>query len=105
MLDKIAPGSKINIKIVKQPTNAAASKTLVRVLAKDPVVYAEHDRQLKVRKANFSPIRRGGRLWGGQVVKQHPIKGKLGEAGTIVATLSVLRDLNSVQRFIEVSPA
>ena len=105
MLDKIAPGSKINVKIVKQPTNAAASKTLVRVLAKDPVVYAEHDRQHKVRKANFSPTRRGGRLWGGQVVKQHPIKGKLGESGTIVATLSVLRDLGSVQRFIKVSPA
>lgn len=105
MLDKIAPGSKINVKIVKQPTNAAASKTLVRVLAKDPVVYAEHDRQAKIRKKNYSPSRRGGRLYGGHVVKQHPVKGRLGEAGTITATLSVLRDLGSVERFIEVSPA
>jgi len=105
MLDKIAPGSKINVKIVRQPTNAAASKTLVRVLAKDPVVYAEHDRQRKIRKKNFSPSRRGGRLYGGHVVKQHPVKGRLGEAGTITATTAVLRDLGSVQRFVEVSPA
>ena len=105
MLDKIAPGSKVNVKIVKQPTNAAAVRTLMRVLAKDPVVYAEHDRQAKIRRKNFSPSRRAGRLWGGQVVKQHPIKGRVGEAGTILATTSVLRDLNSVQRFIEVSEA
>lgn len=105
MLDKIAPGSKINVKIVKQPTNAAASKTLMRVLAKDPVVNAEHVRQTKVRKKNYSPSRRGGRLYGGYVVKQHPVKGRLGEAGTVTATLQVLRDLGSVQRFVEVSPA
>lgn len=105
MLDKIAPGSKINIKIVKQPTNIAASKTLVRVLAKDPVVTAEHNRQAKLRKVHYNPQPRGGRLYGGHLVKQHPIKGVLGEAGTITATASVLRDLGSVQRFIEVSPA
>jgi len=105
MLDKITPGSKINVKIVKQPTNAAASKTLVRVLAKDPVVFAEHARQDKIRKKNYSPSRRGGRLYGGRVVKQHPVKGILGEAGTVTATLSVLRDLGSVERFVEVSEA
>ena len=105
MLDKIAPGSKINVKIVKQPTNTAASKTLMRVLAKDSAVNAEHERQAKIRKTNSSPSRRGGRLYGGRVVKQHPVKGQLGEAGTVTATLQVLRDLGSVQRFVEVSQA
>jgi hypothetical protein len=105
MLDKFAPGSKVNVKIVKHPTNAAAVRTLMRVLAKDPVVYAEHDRQAKIRKKNFNPGRRAGRMWGGYVVKQHPIKGRVGEAGTILATTSVLRDLGSVQRFVEVTEA
>ncbi len=105
MLDKIAPGSKINVKIVKQPTNAAAAKTLMRVLAKDPVVSTEHARQAKLRKVHYSPGRRAGRLWGGQLVKQHPIKGRIGEQGTVVATSQVLRDLGSVQRFVEVSQA
>lgn len=105
MLDKIAPGSKINVKVVKQPTNAAASKTLMRVLAKDPVIYAEHARQAKLRKTHYNPGRRAGRLWGGQLIKQHPIQGKLGDQGTITATSQVLRDLGSVQRFVEVSEA
>ena len=105
MLDNIAPGSKVNVKIVKQPTNAAATKTLMRVLAKDPVVYTEHERQAMLRRKHYNPGRRAGRLWGGQLVKQHPIKGRVGEAGTITATVSVLRDLGSVQRFIEVSEA
>jgi hypothetical protein len=105
MLDKIAPGSRINVKIVKQPTNAAAAKTLVRILAKDHVVSTEHQRQAKLRKTHYNPGRRAGRLWGGQLVKQHPVKGRVGEAGTIVATTAVLRDLGSVERFIEVSQA
>ncbi len=105
MLDKFAPGSKVNVKIVKQPTNAAATRTLMRVLAKDPVVSTEHQRQAKIRKKHFSPSRRAGRMWGGYVVKQHPIKGRIGEAGTILATTSVLRDLGSVKRFIEVTEA
>ena len=105
MLDNIAPGSKINVKVVKQPTNIAASKTLKRVLAKDPVVAAEHNRQDKLRKVHYNPQPRGGRLYGGQLVKQHPVKGTLGEQGTVTATAQVLRDLGSVKRFIEVSKA
>ncbi len=105
MIENIAPGSRINVKVVKQPTNIAASKTLMRVLAKDPVVAAEHARQDKLRKVHYNPQPRGGRLYGGQLVKQHPVKGTLGEAGTITATASVLRDLGSVKRFIEVSKA
>lgn len=105
MLDKFAPGSKINVKIVKQPTNAAATKTLMRVLANDPVVAEEHKRQAKLRKVHYNPQPRAGRLWGGQLVKQHPIKGRIGESGTVVATTAVLRDLGSVHRFVEVSKA
>jgi hypothetical protein len=101
----ITPGSKVTIKIIKQPTAVAASKTLVRVLCKDPIVHAENQRQRKVRKTNYSPARRGGRLYGGRVVKQHAVTGKLGEAGTIIATADVIRDLTSVARFIEVTAA
>ena len=107
MLDNIALGSKINIKIVKQPTNAAASKTLERMLCKDAEVIAENKRLADVRAANetFSP--RGGRwrVWEGRQPKLHPVKGNLGEQGTVVASYDVVQDLKSVERFIEVSPA
>lgn len=105
MLENIAPGAKVNVKIVKEPTNAAARKTLVRVLSKDADVKRENDRLRSVRERNMLPTQRGGRTWFVRLIKQRPVKGGIGESGTVVASVDVLRDLGSVQRFIEVSPA
>ena len=105
MLDQITPGSQVHIKVVKRPTNAAASKTLARLLSKDATVAIENKRLDKVRKSNYKPRMRGGRLYGGQMVKLHPVKGQLGDAGTVTATLDVLTDLKSVSRFVSVEAA
>ncbi|MBX2850351.1 MAG: hypothetical protein KTR15_01240 [Phycisphaeraceae bacterium] len=103
----IAPGSTVNVKIVKTPTNASARKTLVRILSKDAEVIAENKRLKKVRKTNQTHSPRGGRwrVWEGRLPKQHPVEGKLGEAGTVLASPDVLTDLKSVERFVEVSAA
>jgi len=105
MLDSINPGSTITVKIVNEPTNDAASKTLARVLAKDPEHVRENKRIADVRRKNYSPSMRGGRLYGGRLVKQSATQGKLGETGTVLASIDVLRDLKSVERFIEVEKA
>ncbi len=105
MLDQIKPGSQVKVQVVKRPTNTAARKTLVRVLSKDPAIQAEHKRLRKVRAARYNPQMRGGRLYGGQMIKLHPIKGELGDSGRLTATVDVLTDLRSVQRFVEVKPA
>lgn len=105
MLDKITPGSKITVKIVKKPTNAAAAKTLVRVLSKDPTVVKENDRLRRARKTHLRQSRRGGRFWDVNVVKQHPLAAEAGVTKTIIATPSVITDLGSVSRFIEVAKA
>ena len=102
---KIAPGARIHVEIVKHPTNARARKTLVRVLGKDEVAKTEQKRLEKVRKSNYRPRMRGGRLYGGQMVKMHPVKGQLGESGTVTATTDVLADLNSVSRFVSIKAA
>jgi len=104
-LSDIACGSTIQVKVVKQPTNAAAVKTLVRVLHKDEAVKADNRRLESIRHKHYSPRPRGGRLYGGHLVKQHPVKANVGESGTVIATVDVLRDLGSVSRFIEVTPA
>lgn len=100
----IKPGSTVNIKITKTPANEGARKTLVRLLSKDAGVLKENARHRQVRKTNAVITQRGGRvrLWAGRVIKQHPVKGALGESGQITATLDVIRDLKSVERFIEV---
>jgi hypothetical protein len=101
----IALGSMIHVKIVRQPTTARAAKTLERLLCKDRGLQKEVKRQSKIRKEGFRSHQRGGRPWEVRVVKQHAAEGKVGEQGTIWATADVIRDLGSVERFIEITPA
>lgn len=104
-LSDVKPGSKINIKIVHRPTNIAASKTLERVLCKDPEHASEVQRHRKIRGKQTPSKQRGGREWVQRMVKQHPVVGTIGESGTVVASLDVLKDLKRVQRFIEIEAA
>jgi len=101
----IKPGSSVLVKVVKPPTNAAATKTIVRLLSKDKTVMKENKRQQQIRKRLYAPQARGGRTYGGYIVKQHPVKGVVGEQGTITASLDVMQDLKSVERFVEVTKA
>ncbi len=105
-MDSIQPGSTVTVKIVKTPTNAAARKTLVRLLSKDEAHKAELSRRSKVRKTGYNPQPRGGRLYSGHVVfGSKPIRGDVGEQGSLRATVDVISDLRSVQRFVEVNAA
>ena len=103
----ITPGSTVTVKVVKEPTSAAARKTLVRLLSKDPVVVKENQRLKTVRARNTSFSTRGGRwrIWESRLVKQNPVAGTVGESGKILASVDVLTDLKSVEKFVEVSAA
>jgi len=105
MLDNIKPGQNVQVKIVREPSNHAARKTLVRLLSKDPAVQRENERLRRIRQSHADIHQRGGRQWTSRLVKQHPVKGTRGEAGTFCATVDVLRDLGSVQKFVQVTPA
>ena len=105
MIEKIETGSDVNVKIVKQPTNAAAAKTLRRLLNKDEQFKSEQKRLERARAKNLRYHQRGGRPWAVRVVKQHAVEATVGESGQIKATYDVVKDLKSVERFIEVTPA
>lgn len=105
MLDNVTPGSRIHVKVVKTPRNAAAAKTLVRLLHRDAKVAEEQRRLKRVLHSNFRTKRRSGRNWPVHMVKQHPVKGQAGESGTILASVDALPDLHSVNRFIEITKA
>lgn len=104
-IETIEPGSRVRVEVVKRPTNAAAVKTLKRVLVKDPELAAEQKTQKRGRVHGQVPLRRGGRIYHLHPRKTHVVEGALGEAGTVVATGDVINDLNSVKRFISVEPA
>ncbi len=103
----LQPGTTVHLKVVHEPTNAPARKTIVRLLSKDEAVTADHERLRKARKKNNWKNQRGGRvrLWQGRQVKLHPVTGTRGETGTFRAGTAELRDLKSVARFVEVSAA
>lgn len=104
-LSDIQPGTTLKIDVVAEPTNQAAKKTIARVLGKDATIAQGNRLQSRIRRKNYNPQMRGGRLYSGKVVKQHLVKSTIGESGTVIATSDVLRDLNSVKRFIAVSAA
>lgn len=93
-------GQTLRVTITKFINRDGARKTLERIFLKDKSVA----KPLAIRSANFAdkPKRRGGRIW-----TKHPNKLHLpldkGDAATIKATAQALKDLNSVETFIEVA--
>ncbi|MDX1681729.1 MAG: hypothetical protein R3336_01290 [Phycisphaeraceae bacterium] len=101
----IDPGTEVQVKVTRRPTNAAARRTLERILSKDAEVRREHKRVEKVRAANLRYTKRGGRPWAVRMSKPEVVSLEPGTEGTVLATLDVIRDLDSVSRFVEVEPA
>ncbi len=100
----ITPGSNVRIEIQRVPRAAAALKTLTRICAKDPHVRRVH-RIRKRRRPSVRTRQRGGRPWKHRMRSRPPVALEPGRSYTVCATLDVVRDLASVQRYVQVSPA
>ena len=94
------PGTKIRVTITKSIKRASALKTLERLFMQDRAVA----RPIEIRSRNFKaiPKRRGGQIWTKRPNKVFP-KLTLGFAATLKATPQVLRDLGSVEGFVQVA--
>ncbi len=103
-ISDLTPGKPVTVTVKSAPTNAAATKTLVRLLSKDPAT-AKRNSKIKRNRwidPKFSP--RGGRwrVWEGRQPKVRTVTGQAGESATFTAGVQELRDLASVERFVEV---
>ncbi len=94
------PGQSIRVTIKKNINRESARKTLERLFLADKAVAAPLD----ARSANFVPLpkRRGGCIWTKRPNKVHPSL-TLGTSATIKVSPQVLRDLGSVEAFVEVA--
>ncbi len=98
----IKPGDMVSITVSATPTNGAATKTLSRLLAKGPGGRkARMDRKKLLRYASEGR-RRGGRLWMVRPKAPALFAPTKGATCTLLATSDTIRDLHSVERFIEV---
>lgn len=100
----VTPGSKISVELTARPTNAAAVKTIIRLFRKDAGV-SRFQRQLGRTRPSMQSWRRGGNYWHHQMKTLPPVKLEIGQKYTISATVDVIRDLASVDRFVKVSAA
>ncbi|MDP9174391.1 MAG: hypothetical protein M3O30_11075 [Planctomycetota bacterium] len=95
-------GKPVKVTITRSITRASARKTIERLFMKDKAI----SEPLRRRSRNFIPLpkRRGGQIWTKRVNKLHPELVK-GVSATLLATPQCLKDLTSVETFIEVSAA
>jgi hypothetical protein len=97
---KLESGKSVRVTISKSVNRAAARKTLERLFMRDKAVRAPID----VRSRNFKelPKRRGGCIWTKRPNKVHPSLDK-GASASVNVTPQSIKDLNSVEDFIEVA--
>ena len=102
MAIELKPGQTVRVTVSKNITRDAARKTIERLFMKDKAVRAPLDARAK----NFIPLpkRRGGAIWTKRVNKVHPELEK-GFTATIKTTAANIRDLKSVETFVDVASA
>ncbi len=101
----ITPGQNVRIEITKRPTNEAALKTIARILGKDEGIKKLDRIATNRRRRGFKTKPRGGRPWRQHKSRLPLITGTPGEAGTVKATVDVIKDLGSVTKFVTVTAA
>lgn len=93
-------GTVLSVKVSKAITRESALKTLECLFMKDKSVAGP----IEDRTANFKelPKRRGGCIWTKRPNKVFP-QLEVGATASIKATPQIIKDLNSVASFVEVS--
>ena len=96
------PGETVRVTISKRISREGARKTLQRLFMKDRAVSGP----MELRSRNFIPLpkRRGGCIWTKYPNKLH-IEFELGFAANVKVTAQSLKDLRSVENFIDVAAA
>jgi hypothetical protein len=98
----LKPGQSVRVTITKTINRDAARKTLERLFLKDKSIAGP----LEARSRNFKPLpkRRGGVIWTKRPNKIHP-RLERGTAAIVTATPQAIRDLKSVEGFVDVKGA
>jgi len=100
---EVQPGTQVRVTLTADPTNEAAAKTLSRVFAADSANRKARLARKRLRRNNMDPRRRGGRIWMVRPKAPRLYQPNKGDACNLRATTSLIRDLQSVSRFVNVA--
>jgi hypothetical protein len=95
-------GRTVSVELTALPRSAAAEKTLLRLFAKDPLAQRRHRWQSRHRPS-WQTWRRGGNQWHHQMRTKPTVPLATGNRVSLLATVDVVRDLHSVQRWVKVT--
>jgi len=98
----VKPGSVIQIEVTRNPASERAAKTLSRIFLRDPANRRLSRRRQRILSDTVDPRRRGGRLWNVRSHSPRLVQPQRGSSCKVRATLDVIDDLRSVERFISV---
>jgi hypothetical protein len=98
----LKPGQTVRVTVSKNINRDSARKTIERLFLKDKSIA----KPIAERSANFKelPKRRGGVIWTKRPNKVHPELNK-GASATIKTTPQAIKDLKSVESFVEIASA
>ena len=99
----ITPGQTVAIELTAAPRNAAAFKTLTRLFRRDPQVVQQQRRQSRQRPS-WQQWRRGGRMWHHQMKTKPCFALTVGKQMSLRVSVDIIRDLQSVSRWVKVTP-
>lgn len=103
MAAEIKPGQWLSVKVTAEPKASAARKTMIRLLEEDEGVVAERKRLARARQVKTHI--RGGRPWAVRPSRVQVVKTTPGAQYKVFGSVAMLRQLESISRYIEVTPA
>lgn len=94
----IQPGARIKVTVKSAVKTSRAGKTLARIFMRD----GEVRKKGLVRPKQVIQSTRAGRLWNHRPTGSNQLPPNVGDSASIIATVDIIRDLHSVEPFIDV---
>ena len=98
-MSEIEPGKKVKVVVTSEPRSEGAAKTLARLFLKDPTIAKTRTRKPKPTVDR----RRSGRIWSNPRRGTVAVRPRQGDSCELVCTLDMVRDLASVERYVEIT--
>lgn len=105
MIDGVQLGDTISCTLKKAPRAQGASKTIRRLMQRDPDATRALDRAQHLRRKRMHTYIRGNRVWHSREKCSSVVQVRDGESWTMRYTPDIVADLDSVASYLSVSKA
>jgi hypothetical protein len=98
-MTEVEAGSKVKVTVTSDKLSEGAAKTLARLFLKDPQIARTRRQEPKP----IEPRTRAGRQWNVRPQGSVASRPRKGDSCELICTLDVVRDLESVKNYVEIT--